>query len=95
MAMAEFDEPAQHPNVRLLLALADDIEDGRQPSCAGLLRQIARDFAEGTVQRSPDECPRCGEPIVQPASGRRRQWCSAACRKAAASKRRRNASMAS
>lgn len=46
------------------------------------------------VAAPEDRCPWCGGPIVQPAKGRRRRWCSDACRFAASSKRARNAKVA-
>lgn len=37
-----------------------------------------------------DRCERCGDPIVQPATGRRRRYCSDACRQSAFVYRRRS-----
>jgi hypothetical protein len=54
---------------------------------AGIVRQLAQAVAESAGWRDPDACPVCGDPIVQPQLGRRREVCSQRCR---ATKWRRN-----
>ena len=62
----------------VLAVLATDL-DGRGFPYAGPLRQAARrlhEIANGTS----DGCRRCGEPLTQPATGRRKVFCSTRCR---------------
>jgi hypothetical protein len=44
---------------------------------AGPVRIAARRLATGAPA---DGCPGCGGPVEQPPAGRRRKWCSEACR---------------
>ena len=55
--------------------LADDLQ-GRQYPMAGVLRQLAREVAmmEDGADIDGGVC-RCGEPIVQPRTGRPRKFC--------------------
>ena len=45
----------------------------------GGLRAVARRLATQPADH-PDGCPGCGGQVLQPATGRRRIWCSEACR---------------
>ena len=74
---------------RQLTAVAA-ILDARGFPLGGVVRRAAVELAthvciEGAVDNG---CPDCGGPVVQPARGRPRTYCSPACRKRAA---RRNA----
>jgi hypothetical protein len=61
---------------RLLVVVADSLERDGRLSFPGLIRQAARRIAElQVVESGPDHCPGCGELIVQPPTGRPRQWC--------------------
>src|SRR5829696_164935 len=65
----------RHNVVRVMTYLADDLE-ARQYPMAGVLRQLAREV--GTMQGDGDidiDSCRCGEPIVQPRTGRPRKHC--------------------
>ena len=75
--------------VRVGLNLADDLDGRMMPSSAALVRRLCRAVTAGPLEPAEDTCPWCGAAVVQPARGRHRRWCSDACRKAAA-KRRRN-----
>ncbi len=61
--------------VVVLLHLADDLE-GRKYPMAGVLRQLAREVAQLGFD-DPDDVGRCGcgQPIVQPRTGRPRRYC--------------------
>jgi len=62
--------------VRLLLVVANALERDGLLSFPGLIRQAARRIAElQVVESGPDRCPGCGDPIVQPRTGRPRRWC--------------------
>lgn len=68
---------------RLLLLLADTIDAPGAAVTAGVLRRAARAVAELPAPPDPDRCRGCGTPLTQPATGRRRRWCSDRCRKRA------------
>lgn len=70
--------------IRLMLLVADDLEERNYPA-TGIIRAAAKELARtkkpldlptGTLA-----CPRCGLPVIQPATGRRRRWCSEVCRR--------------
>jgi hypothetical protein len=70
------------PRVQLARSLgfvAADL-DRRGYAYSGLLRQAARALLEIDPD-DPDGCPGCGRTIDQPPTGRRRIWCSEACRR--------------
>jgi hypothetical protein len=64
--------------VRLAMDAANDCVDHQLPHLAGLLRRLARAILE-PPQPSDDRCGWCGTALT----GRQRQWCSNAHRKAA------------
>ena len=71
---------ADHRSLSRLLAwIAHDL-DGRHYPYAGPLREAARTLAT-LPDLDPDGCRGCGQPLTQPATGRRREWCDEACRK--------------
>jgi hypothetical protein len=73
---------------RLLVLYADGREDGYGTRPLGCVRRAARKLAElAARQPGPSTCEHCGKPVVQPASGRRRRYCSGKCRKRAARRR--------
>ncbi len=65
----------RHNIVVVLLAVADDLE-GRHYPMAGVLRQLAREVAQLGFD-DPADAGRCGcgQPIVQPRTGRPRRYC--------------------
>lgn len=74
--------------VRYLNAAAEDADAALLPY-AGAIRVAARkltamaaelDLAAVDVEDSDGACQGCGQPLIQPDTGRRRQWCSEACR---------------
>lgn len=74
---------------RAVVVSADDLEH-RGWLRAGLLRQAARRLVELSaevdglrVARAGEGCAVCGAPLTQPARGRRRLYCSTACRRSA------------
>jgi hypothetical protein len=64
---------------RLLAQDAAELDRRGWPR-AGIIRQAVRLLLE-----VPDEtgngCPECGAELAQPATGRRRKWCSESCRR--------------
>lgn len=77
---------------RLLALVADDLAHRGYPA-AGIVQQGARALATAPPPPAEGEtCPDCGDPVVQPTTGRRRTYCTDRCRNRAA-KRRRKASM--
>ena len=66
---------------RLLLVIADTIDQPGSTFVAGVLRRAARAVAHLPAPAGPDQCQGCGAPLTQPATGRRRRWCSDRCRK--------------
>lgn len=74
---------------RLLAIVADDLAHRGYPA-AGVVHRAARALA---TDPTPAEgtCPECAGPVTQPATGRRRVYCSERCKRARATKRRRNA----
>ena len=74
---------------RQLTAVAA-ILDARGFPLTGIVRQAAVELATHrcATGEADDGCPDCGGPVLQPARGRPRRYCSPACRKRAA---RRNA----
>jgi hypothetical protein len=76
--------------VRDLLESASELE-ARGYLGSGLLRRAARAIAEHVRDEGATSvCPRCGDPVTQPRTGRRRTWCSSRCRKAAAKRGRKS-----
>ncbi len=78
---------------RLLVAVADSIEERNAPASAGICRVAARRLVEQERQlrelgrvRTDASCPWCGRPVEQPKTGRPRVFCSSSCRKAASRK---------
>lgn len=71
---------------RLGTLVADDLEF-RGYQAAGIVRRLAAEVAQlpepGIEPGAPAPCPQCGRPIEQPATGRRRTWCSDRCRRSA------------
>jgi hypothetical protein len=68
--------------VPLLLLAADSIERQQQTATAGIMRRAARKLAELLVDEpSTDRCERCGKPLEQKPTGRRRRFCSERCRR--------------
>jgi hypothetical protein len=61
--------------VRVLLYVADDLEDRRYPM-AGVLRQLAREVAVLAVDEPVEGRCGCGAVIVQPRTGRPRKYCT-------------------
>ena len=65
---------------RRLSYVAADL-DRRGYSYAGAVRQGARLLLDlDTPPPEADGCVGCGQELEQPAKGRRRKWCSEACR---------------
>ena len=71
------DDPRQV--ARLLLALADRLEYAGGAQYTGILRRGARMLVAIEV-KAATACPVCGAPVDQPSRGRRRIYCSTACR---------------
>lgn len=63
--------------VRVMLYIADDLEAKRY-DMAGILRQLAREVATmaDDAADEPGRCS-CGQPVVQPRTGRPRTYCLA------------------
>lgn len=68
---------------RLLAWVAQALDDRNAEVLAygGIVRQAATVLAT-LPEPAEDGCRRCGDPLVQPATGRRRVWCSETCRRA-------------
>lgn len=66
-------------HARMLAAIAADLDRRGYPS-TGLLRDAARALLDHR-DLDPNGCRRCGTPLTQPATGRRRVWCSERCRR--------------
>jgi hypothetical protein len=47
---------------------------------AKVFLELAETLDPDTRTCDPDGCPGCGTTVTQPATGRRRTWCSEACR---------------
>lgn len=90
------DERAELSNLGLRLAEWIEDRDPRVWLTSGIVRRLAVEVRLGGVPADADVCPRCGAPIAQPATGRRRRFCSDRCRVAEAqsSKRHRKRSLA-
>jgi hypothetical protein len=70
------DDPAELG--RLVKILYEDLHDqGYTP--AGVLHRVMR-FLVTLAPAASSGCPVCGGPVVQPARGRARVYCSAQCR---------------
>ncbi len=74
--------------VAILSFVADEVEAGRGSHYAGAIRVAARRLVElerqaAEADRSATGCGWCGAPLEQPATGRRRRYCSDACRRRA------------
>jgi hypothetical protein len=73
--------PADRDLIANATAVAESI-DTRHGFGAGIIRQLARRLAELAPAVDPlepsDRCRHCGAPLVQPTTGRRRRYCSAA-----------------
>lgn len=82
--------------VRLLLGLADHMDDGLPVrGFSGLPRRAARRIVElspASVDRQTDRrstCAACGEALTQAHTGRPREFCSTRCRNRARNERNR------
>ncbi len=81
--------------VRLLLAIADSIEQRDATASAGICRVAAARLVALESQsrvgraREGSSCPWCGRAVEQPSTGRKRVYCSASCRRAAGFRLRR------
>lgn len=66
-----------------LLAMVADHLDRLSYPYAGIVHQGARRLALARPELEAGEgsCPVCGSELVQPATGRRRKFCSDRCRK--------------
>lgn len=64
---------------RLLAQAAADL-DRRGLHYAGVVRRAARLLLDVPDEDPGGGCAGCGRPLRQPATGRRRKWCSEACR---------------
>ena len=64
---------------RRLALVASDL-DGRGYPAAGIIRQAARALLEAP-EDTDDGCRGGGVDLDQPATGRRRVWCSEPCRR--------------
>lgn len=71
----------------LVSLIAADL-DYRGYKEAGVIRQAARALSAHRVP-ADDDCPTCGEPVLQSGRGRPRVYCDTKCRRLA-EKRRRN-----
>lgn len=69
---------------RLGALVADDLAH-RGYQSVGIVRRMAQALVEvaGQATTTSSGCPVCGGPIVQPDVGRRREYCSTACRRSA------------
>lgn len=77
---------------RLLTLVAADLDHrGYQPS--GVVLRAARALVElaAVVPHVAEACPVCGGDVEQPATGRRRVYCSSSCKRTAERRARRNA----
>jgi len=66
---------------RLLAVVADATDAPGATFVAGAVRRAAQLVAQRPAPPGPDQCRGCGAPLTQPATGRRRRWCSDRCRK--------------
>jgi hypothetical protein len=71
-------EHARLNRARMLGWIASDLER-RGAVYAGFVRQCARDLLE-VPDHNRNGCAGCGTALDQPTTGRRRKWCSEACR---------------
>jgi hypothetical protein len=71
-------DPDALARARMLGWIAADLER-RGAVYAGFVRQCARDLLR-LPDPDPDGCRGCGAVLAQPATGRRRVWCTEACR---------------
>ena len=76
------DEMTPTELARMLSHVAADLES-RGYGNVGVIRVAARELSTMRPAPKDDACGRCGDAVVQPATGRRKRWCSARCRRAA------------